>query len=306
MQDGEWQRDLTPEELEWIQPLYAKMINNAKQRGSDSDNPCYILSHPKRIKRLNPKYKVWPLDNQTGKRVRGGPTKLGQHWIAFVGQHQKFPKWYRRTEPEGDDDDDDDDEDVDLREQKGTDKEEADSDDEKEDDPDYHPPCQLSHVCGNSKCIAPGHIVNEFQFINLERKGCHFLIQKLYDEIIAMDPALKDRKVTLIECGHTPSCFLNFGEEEQEVKDRKRRLSARPGFVQQPIRKRRRLDTEKNKKGKTIYCDIAGNEVFVKGWIGDIDGDHIVFCHRYKDTNGRYQCGEKRVPDDSPLLKHEC
>ena len=376
MQDGEWKRELTQEELDWIQPLYAQMIHDAKQLGMSSDNPCRLLFHAERLEVDDKHYKVWPLNNRrgSGHRVKGGPPYLSQHWIAFVAEHRKIPKWYWRK---ADDDgfhyaepDDDEDSDVQMEERKGNDKEEADGDDgwraiidgmmsaeeeerrnrnrnrngsgngkeeagdedeEKEDDddddddPNFIMPCELSHLCGNNLCIAPGHIVCEWQCKNSERQSCHFLIKKLYAEIVGIDPTLKDRKVTMFECdhilnsltlrsgrkvnvracGHTPSCFINFGEEEQDVKDRKRRLSVRPGFVHPQRRKRRRVGSDEKVKGRTIYCDIAGNEVYVKGWVGDIDGDHIIFCHQYKDGNGKCQRDERRVPTKSSLLKWE-
>ena len=83
------------------------------------------------------------------------------------------------------------------------------------------------------------------------------------------------------KCPHEPSCFVNFGEAP---KTRKRKNEDHS----EPLPKRRRVKAHKVKKGKTVYLDG------VKGYIGKVDGNNILFCRRFGHKNQEYE--EIEVP----------
>ena len=267
MLNGKWNRSLTKEERDWIQPLYTAMKDKATRCGVNSCDPCWLLD-PDRNREYN-------LDNRYKKKlkkqkyVKGAPHTLRQYWIAFVAKYNKFPQHglYKRS------------------------------------DPLY---CELSHICGNKQCIAQSHIVHEFKSANRKRQSCHHFI-RLVERNSRMDPGLVVRDLinvataqrvdsSIPDCKcHGQKCFVNFGEAVK-VRKRKRPRRRRDDFSPPPPRmsKRRRLNDEKWKNGKTVYLDK------LKGFVRKMDGNRILFCR--PDGERKQQFKEEWVSKDSKRL----
>ena len=93
------------------------------------------------------------------------------------------------------------------------------------------------------------------------------------------------------KCPHEPSCFVNFGEAP---KTRKRKNEDHS----EPLPKRRRVDGHKVKEGTTVYYHER------KGYVGKVDGGHILFCRHFGVRNREYEEVEVSITDKDLKLKY--
>ena len=197
--DGDWCRYLTDDEKEWVNSVYQEIKSKAYQCGTDSPDPCWLLStkHHLKYRKNNHKNKKKP------QKIPGAPPKLPHYWLAFVRKHGQFPK---TTDEE--------------RKSRSRRKRKK--------------ACELSHVCGNRKCIVWKHMVWELALWNKERYGCHGHIRRMEGKhrndpnvdvsgkVTIADIRHLESKIYIPECTHEPKCFVNFENSRAKRKLRYR------------------------------------------------------------------------------------
>lgn len=90
---------------------------------------------------------------------------------------------------------------------------------------------EISHLCGNAKCINKKHLVLEKRYLNLLRDICHALCVKRHKAAVAQfrlkrkDKSVRSVRFTSVaelqcialsspDCKCSPSCFKNFDLSE--------------------------------------------------------------------------------------------